>query len=212
MQYLRTLMRLVSANWSFAAPLAPRVARIRAPRHVRQGSWPDQTRRRPSSMYAVYLEKLEGAGKACRILNQSCPLSGCISSGQCTCACIGWDYSNCMLFSDRFNWWNFKRRLARLSSLEYFQELEHATRPINCPGEPLVLQTDFLHQVERSDICIEYVRSHVQLRLLFSYLIELPSAPGWLGKSETTKKRTWSARAQLSRRTSTAIIRTGSWI
>jgi hypothetical protein len=48
MQSLRTLIRLVSANWSFAAPLAPRVARIRAPRYVRQGSWPDQTGRRPS--------------------------------------------------------------------------------------------------------------------------------------------------------------------
>ena len=46
--------------------------------------------------------------------------------------------------------------------LEYFQELEHATRMLNHPGESLVLQTDFLYMVERVDICIEYLKDHVR--------------------------------------------------
>lgn len=45
--------------------------------------------------------------------------------------------------------------------LEYFQELEQATRMLNHPGESLVLQTDFLYMVERVDICIDYLKSHV---------------------------------------------------
>lgn len=45
--------------------------------------------------------------------------------------------------------------------LEYFQELEHATRMLNSPGDSLVLQTDFLYMVERVDICIEYLKEHV---------------------------------------------------
>ncbi len=47
--------------------------------------------------------------------------------------------------------------------LEYFQELEHATRMLNHPGESLVLQTDFLYMVERVDICIDYLKAHVSL-------------------------------------------------
>lgn len=45
--------------------------------------------------------------------------------------------------------------------LEYFRELEQATRMLNHPGESLVLQTDFLYMVERVDICIEYLKAHV---------------------------------------------------
>ena len=45
--------------------------------------------------------------------------------------------------------------------LQYFQELEHATRMLNHPGESLVLQTDFLYMVERVDICIDYLKAHV---------------------------------------------------
>jgi len=48
--------------------------------------------------------------------------------------------------------------------LEYFRELEYATRNFNHPGESLVLQTDFLYTVERVDICIDYLKSHVCLR------------------------------------------------
>ena len=46
--------------------------------------------------------------------------------------------------------------------LEYFQELERATRMLNHPGESLVLQTDFLYMVERVDICIDYLKDHVR--------------------------------------------------
>ena len=48
--------------------------------------------------------------------------------------------------------------------LEYFQELEHATRMLNHPGESLVLQTDFLLMVERVDVCLEYLEAHVSNR------------------------------------------------
>lgn len=47
--------------------------------------------------------------------------------------------------------------------LEYFQELENATRMLNHPGESLVLQSDFLYMVERVDICIDFLKSHVSL-------------------------------------------------
>ena len=53
------------------------------------------------------------------------------------------------------------------TSLEYFQELEHATRLLNHPGESLVLQTDFLYMVERVDICIEFLKSHVSYNYYF---------------------------------------------
>ena len=46
--------------------------------------------------------------------------------------------------------------------LEYFQELEHATRMLNHPGESLVLQTDFLYMVERVDVCIDFLKAHVR--------------------------------------------------
>lgn len=45
--------------------------------------------------------------------------------------------------------------------LEYFQELDHVTRMLNSPGESLVLQADFLLMVERVDVCLEYLNSHV---------------------------------------------------
>ncbi|KAL7281373.1 hypothetical protein ACG7TL_004683 [Trametes sanguinea] len=55
--------------------------------------------------------------------------------------------------------------------LEYFQELEHATRMLNHPGESLVLQTDFLYMVERVDICIDYLRAHRHFREAEIYLL-----------------------------------------
>lgn len=54
--------------------------------------------------------------------------------------------------------------------LEYFQELEHATRMLNHPGESLVLQTDFLYMVERVDICIDYLKAHRHYREAEIYL------------------------------------------
>ena len=52
--------------------------------------------------------------------------------------------------------------------LEYFQELEQATRMLNHPGESLVLQGDFLYMVERVDVCIDYLKAHVRDFLLVS--------------------------------------------
>lgn len=46
--------------------------------------------------------------------------------------------------------------------LDYFQELEHATRMLNHPGDSLVLQTDFLYMVERVDVCIDFLKAHVR--------------------------------------------------
>ncbi|PBK78097.1 Sec34-domain-containing protein [Armillaria solidipes] len=55
--------------------------------------------------------------------------------------------------------------------LEYFQELEHATRMLNHPGESLVLQADFLYMVERVDICIDYLKAHRHFREAEVYLL-----------------------------------------
>ncbi|KIP09466.1 hypothetical protein PHLGIDRAFT_67633 [Phlebiopsis gigantea 11061_1 CR5-6] len=55
--------------------------------------------------------------------------------------------------------------------LEYFQELEQATRMLNHPGESLVLQTDFLYMVERVDICIDYLKAHRHFREAEIYLL-----------------------------------------
>ncbi|KAI0292705.1 Sec34-like family-domain-containing protein [Multifurca ochricompacta] len=57
------------------------------------------------------------------------------------------------------------------TTLEYFQELEHATRLLNHPGESLVLQTDFLYMVERVDICIEFLKSHRNYKEAELYLL-----------------------------------------
>ncbi|KAG0700811.1 Sec34-like family-domain-containing protein [Suillus ampliporus] len=57
------------------------------------------------------------------------------------------------------------------AKLEYFQELEHATRMLNHPGESLVLQTDFLYMVERVDICIDYLKAHRYYREAEVYLL-----------------------------------------
>ncbi|KAF7972543.1 hypothetical protein HWV62_17744 [Athelia sp. TMB] len=55
--------------------------------------------------------------------------------------------------------------------LEYFQELEFATRMLNHPGESLVLQSDFLYMVERVDVCIDYLKAHRQFREAEIYLL-----------------------------------------
>lgn len=60
--------------------------------------------------------------------------------------------------------------------LQYFQELESATRMLNHPGESLVLQVDFLYMVERVDLCIEYFKQHVRTSPL-EFVRVLTSAP-----------------------------------
>ena len=51
--------------------------------------------------------------------------------------------------------------------LEYFQELEHATRMLNHPGESLIFQDDFLYMVERVDICLDFLKGHVRALVHF---------------------------------------------
>jgi hypothetical protein len=52
--------------------------------------------------------------------------------------------------------------------LEFFQQLDHATRMLNHPGESLIFQVDFLDMVNRVDICIEFLKSHVRPFVLAS--------------------------------------------
>ena len=106
-------------------------------------------------------EVLRRVGKACRTLAKSYSMNGCVSSGSHICARRG-RVLTCV----------YKDQLVELqeaigTSLEYFQELEHATRLLNHPGESLVLQTDFLYMVERVDICIEFLKSHVSYDYYF---------------------------------------------
>lgn len=63
--------------------------------------------------------------------------------------------------------------------LDYFQELEHATRMLNHPGDSLVLQTDFLYMVERVDVCIDFLKAHVRPSFS-SFLLFLTYRPHWL--------------------------------
>ena len=64
--------------------------------------------------------------------------------------------------------------------LEYFQELEQATRMLNHPGESLVLQTDFLYMVERVDICIDYLKGHVSTLAVHRTMLLMAYAPATL--------------------------------
>lgn len=45
--------------------------------------------------------------------------------------------------------------------LEYFRELETATRMLNLPGEALVLEDEFLNMLDRLDVCLEYLKANV---------------------------------------------------
>lgn len=74
------------------------------------------------------------------------------------------------------------------TTLEYFQELEHATHLLNHPGESLVLQTDFLYMVERVDVCIEFLKSHVWS--MFSHVWRYLSHAR---DSEITKKQKYTS-------------------
>ncbi|KAJ3525095.1 hypothetical protein NMY22_g10717 [Coprinellus aureogranulatus] len=57
------------------------------------------------------------------------------------------------------------------SHLEYFQELDHATRMLNHPGEQLIFQSDFLYMVEKVDICIEFLRARRHYKESEVYLL-----------------------------------------
>lgn len=45
--------------------------------------------------------------------------------------------------------------------LDYFRELEFATRALSQPGDVVVLQQDFLPMLERLDGCIAFLKAHV---------------------------------------------------
>ncbi|KAF6744945.1 COG3 protein [Ephemerocybe angulata] len=55
--------------------------------------------------------------------------------------------------------------------LEYFQELDQATRMLNHPGEQLIYQADFLYMVEKVDICIEFLRARRHYKESEVYLL-----------------------------------------
>ncbi|KPV74096.1 uncharacterized protein RHOBADRAFT_16425, partial [Rhodotorula graminis WP1] len=55
--------------------------------------------------------------------------------------------------------------------LEYFRELEKATRMLNLPGEELVLQDDFLNLLDRLDACLDYLKLNRDFRDAEIYLI-----------------------------------------
>ncbi|XP_006463266.1 hypothetical protein AGABI2DRAFT_207960 [Agaricus bisporus var. bisporus H97] len=55
--------------------------------------------------------------------------------------------------------------------LEYFQELEKATRMLNHPGESLIFEPDFLYMVERVDVCISFLKAHRHYREADIYLV-----------------------------------------
>ncbi|KAK4047521.1 Golgi transport complex subunit 3 [Microbotryomycetes sp. JL221] len=55
--------------------------------------------------------------------------------------------------------------------LEYFRELETATRMLNLPGEELVLQEDFLNLLDRLDACLDYLKSNRDFKDAELYII-----------------------------------------
>ena len=48
---------------------------------------------------------------------------------------------------------------------------------LNHPGEDLVLQPDFLLMVERVDICLEFLQSHVWIFFGLLHLLTRPVSP-----------------------------------
>ncbi|GAA5941713.1 hypothetical protein JCM1841_005161 [Sporobolomyces salmonicolor] len=55
--------------------------------------------------------------------------------------------------------------------LEYFRELEGATKMLNLPGEDLVLQEDFLNMIDRLDVCLDYLKANRDFKDAEIYLI-----------------------------------------
>ncbi|GAA5905384.1 Golgi transport complex subunit COG3 [Sporobolomyces salmoneus] len=55
--------------------------------------------------------------------------------------------------------------------LEYFRELEKATKTLNLPGEELVLKEDFLNMIDRLDVCLDYLKANRDFRDAEIYLI-----------------------------------------
>ena len=48
--------------------------------------------------------------------------------------------------------------------LEYFKELEVATRALSQPGDMVVLQDDFFDMLERLDVCLDFLKANVRFK------------------------------------------------
>ncbi|KDE07396.1 hypothetical protein MVLG_02263 [Microbotryum lychnidis-dioicae p1A1 Lamole] len=55
--------------------------------------------------------------------------------------------------------------------LDYFRQLETATRMLNLPGEDLVLQEEFLNVLDRLDLCLDYLKANRDFKDAEIYLI-----------------------------------------
>ncbi|SCV70276.1 BQ2448_1670 [Microbotryum intermedium] len=55
--------------------------------------------------------------------------------------------------------------------LEYFRQLETATRMLNLPGEDLVLRQAFLDVLDRLDVCLDYLKANRDFKDAEIYLI-----------------------------------------
>ncbi len=108
---------------------------------------------------------LRRVGKACRTLAKSHSMNGCMSFRSHICAHAGRGFNLQCVFFQQDQSVELQEAIGTFS--EYFQKLEHAMCLLNHPGESLVLQTDFLYMVERVDICIESLKSHVSYDYYF---------------------------------------------
>src|SRR6266849_9875077 len=129
---------------------------------------------------------LRRVGKACRTLARSHSMNGCVSSRSHICARAGRGLTCGVSFFQQDQSVELQEAIGTFS--EYFQELEHATRLLNHHGESLVLQTDFLYMVERVDICIEILKSHVS----YDYYFVQPSTHLASLACWTTKKQKYT--------------------
>ncbi|KAG5642052.1 hypothetical protein DXG03_003723 [Asterophora parasitica] len=131
---------------------------------------------RPDTPLAAVQRNLRGTGGAPSNSRPGTPLAGSRSAGLATHALH--PKQPIQTPQQFYDWFALIDRSVALlevtdeigARLEYFQELEHATRMLNHPGESLVLQTDFLYMVERVDICIDYLKAHRHFREAEIYL------------------------------------------
>jgi hypothetical protein len=52
------------------------------------------------------------------------------------------------------------------SRLDYFRELDSATRMLNLPGEDIVLRDEFITLISRLDECLGFLKANVRRRPL----------------------------------------------
>jgi len=71
--------------------------------------------------------------------------------------------------------------------LEYFKELEIATRALSQPGDMVVLQDDFLNMLERLDVCLEFLKNNVSITFVFALFTLLTCCTFRSAPTETLK-------------------------